>query len=86
LFFIVLFLVHPPTHRAGAANSQHYMIPTSFYKEVLGPYMKYSCGYWPKPDTTFEESEVEMLNLYCQRAELQDGMKARTDLKYRGAN
>jgi hypothetical protein len=46
--------------------------------------MKYSCGYWPKPDTTFEESEVEMLNLYCQRAELQDGMKASADPPWQG--
>lgn len=98
---------------AGAANEQHYMIPTEFYQEVLGgwmvpsvppcvltvtvrlcglshealcvghaassayagPYMKYSCGYWPSKDTTFEQSETEMLSLYCQKAELQDGMK-----------
>lgn len=37
--------------------------------------MKYSCGYWPSKDTTFEQSETEMLSLYCQKAELQDGMK-----------
>lgn len=57
------------------ANDQHYMIPTEFYQLILGPCMKYSCGYWPNKDTTFEESEVAMLGLYCEYAELQDGMK-----------
>lgn len=59
-----------------AANDQHYQsIPTEFYKLVLGPCMKYSCGLWPEPTTTFEESERAMLELYCERAELRDGMK-----------
>lgn len=62
-----------------AANDQHYQsIPTEFYKLVLGPCMKYSCGYWPDGDkTSFEESERAMLELYCEHAELVDGMKVR---------
>lgn len=59
----------------NAANIQHYEVPTSFYKLVLGPYMKYSCGLWPSSNTSFQDSETEMLELYCQRAELEDGMK-----------
>jgi len=35
--------------------------------------MKYSSGYWPKPDTTFAESEEIMLALTCERAALEDG-------------
>lgn len=58
-----------------AANTQHYEVPTAFYKLVLGPCMKYSCGLWPSPNTSFADSETEMLELYCQRAELEDGMK-----------
>lgn len=58
-----------------AANKQHYEIDTEFYRLVLGPRLKYSSGYWPKSDTTFEESEVVMLEMYCQRAQLEDGMK-----------
>ena len=46
-----------------------------FYDLCLGPRKKYSSGLWPKPNTTFEESEVAMLELYCQRAGVQDGMK-----------
>lgn len=62
-----------------SANEQHYQsIPTGFYRLVLGPCMKYSCGLWPEGDkTTFEESERAMLERYCAGAELADGMKAR---------
>ena len=31
-----------------------------------------SSGYWPTNQTTFDESEVEMLELSCKRAELED--------------
>ena len=58
-----------------AANEQHYEVPAAFYDLCLGPCKKYSSGYWPTPQTTFAESELHMLELYCQRAELQDGMK-----------
>ena len=57
------------------ANEQHYEIPDEFYQLVLGPYLKYSSGYWPNTSTTLAESEVNMLEMYCQRAELTDGMK-----------
>jgi cyclopropane-fatty-acyl-phospholipid synthase len=61
-------------HQA-AANEQHYELPAEFFKLVLGPCLKYSSGYWPSKDTTFEQSEVAMLELYCERAGLVDGMK-----------
>ncbi len=57
------------------ANVQHYQVPTEFYLNVLGPRLKYSSGYWPTANTTFAESEEAMLELTCQRAELQDGHK-----------
>lgn len=59
------------------ANAQHYEVPAAFYEKCLGPMKKYSCGYWPtsrKTTTTLEESELHMLSLYCQRAQVQDGM------------
>ena len=56
------------------ANDQHYEVPAAFYDLCLGPRKKYSSGLWPSPETTFEESEVHMLDLYCQRAGLVDGM------------
>lgn len=56
------------------ANEQHYEVPAKFYDLCLGPRKKYSSGFWPKPDTTFEESEVAMLDIYCERANVKDGM------------
>jgi cyclopropane-fatty-acyl-phospholipid synthase len=56
------------------ANAQHYEVPAAFYDLCLGPVKKYSSGLWPTRSTTFEESELHMLDLYCERAQLQDGM------------
>ena len=56
------------------ANDQHYEVPAAFYDLSLGPRKKYSSGLWPTSKTTFEESEVAMLDLYCERAQLKDGM------------
>jgi cyclopropane-fatty-acyl-phospholipid synthase len=57
------------------ANAQHYEVPARFYDLCLGPCKKYSSGLWSTPDTTFEESETAMLDLYCERAQLRDAMK-----------
>lgn len=57
------------------ANTQHYEVPAKFYDLCLGPCKKYSSGLWPSSKTTFEESEVHMLDLYCERAGVEDGMK-----------
>mmetsp|Transcript_39002 Transcript_39002/g.49250 ORF Transcript_39002/g.49250 Transcript_39002/m.49250 type:complete len:354 (-) Transcript_39002:167-1228(-) len=66
----------PIAINTAEANEQHYEVPPEFYqKYVMGPYMKYSSGYWPTPETTFEESETNMLQIYCERAQLEDGMK-----------
>ena len=65
----------PIAIQTAAANQQHYEVPARFYDLCLGPCKKYSSGLWPTPSTTFEESELHMLELYCQRAGVQDGMK-----------
>ena len=57
-----------------AANEQHYEVPAAFYDLCLGPAKKYSSGLWPTATTTFAESEQHMLQLYCERAQVQDGM------------
>jgi Mycolic acid cyclopropane synthetase len=56
------------------ANDQHYEVPTAFYDLCLGPAKKYSSGYWPTTTTSFAESEQHMLQLYCDRAHVKDGM------------
>ncbi|MCR4414642.1 MAG: class I SAM-dependent methyltransferase, partial [Thermoguttaceae bacterium] len=58
-----------------AANVQHYEVPTEFFQRVLGPRLKYSCCYWPRADTTLAQAEDAMLELFCQRAGVKDGME-----------
>ena len=65
----------PIAIEADSANEQHYEVPASFYEQVLGPRLKYSCGYWPSPETQLAESEDLMLDMTCRRAELEDGME-----------
>jgi cyclopropane-fatty-acyl-phospholipid synthase len=55
------------------ANSQHYEVPTDFFRQVLGPNLKYSSCYWVNGTTDLGEAEADMLQLTCERAELVDG-------------
>lgn len=66
------------------ANEQHYEVPTKFYDLCLGPRKKYSSGYWKDGTSTnsktnllmnFEQSEIGMLEIYCKRCNIYDGMK-----------
>ena len=58
-----------------AANEQHYEVPGAFYEQVLGPWLKYSSGYWPDGVDDLATAESAMLGLTCERAELKDGQK-----------
>jgi len=69
----------PVAIHTDEANDQHYEVPAAFYDECLGPCKKYSSGLWLKnnikdADAQFYQSEIDMLALYCQRAQVQDGM------------
>lgn len=55
------------------ANEQHYEVPTEFYRCCLGKHLKYSSGYWNPGVSDIDTSEKDMLELTCQRAELQNG-------------
>ncbi|OEL35615.1 (S)-coclaurine N-methyltransferase [Dichanthelium oligosanthes] len=55
------------------AKAQHYELPTTFFKLVLGRNLKYSSCYFPEDSSTLEDAEVAMLELYCERAKVQDG-------------
>lgn len=55
------------------ANQQHYEVPTAFYQYCLGKHLKYSSGYWRPGVTDIDTSEEDMLELTCQRADLQNG-------------
>lgn len=56
-------------------NRQHYEVPASFFRVVLGKRLKYSCCYWSESGSTLDEAEEAMLRLTCQRARLEDGME-----------
>lgn len=56
------------------ANEQHYEVKSDFYKLVLGDHLKYSSCLWGEGTSTLSKAEANMLNLYCERAEIRDGM------------
>ncbi len=56
------------------ANEQHYELPPAFFEKVLGKHLKYSSCYYANGDESLEQAEAAMLELYGERAELQDGM------------
>lgn len=56
------------------ANAQHYEVPPAFFEQVLGDRLKYSCGLWDSA-ADLDASEVAMLRLTCQRAQLHDGQR-----------
>jgi len=57
------------------ANEQHYEVPPAFFRAVLGPRLKYSCGYWPAGVEDLATSEERMLELTMERAGVRDGMR-----------
>ena len=58
-----------------AANEQHYEVPTQFYQYCLGKHLKYSSGFWKEGVKDIDTSEKEMLDITCERAELQNGQE-----------
>lgn len=57
------------------ANEQHYELPTTFFKYVLGRNLKYSSGFWRYSESSLDESEEAMLAMTVERAQIQDGQK-----------
>lgn len=56
-----------------AANEQHYEVPARFYELVLGKHLKYSGCLWNNECLTLDDAERTMLDLYLQRAQLENG-------------
>jgi cyclopropane-fatty-acyl-phospholipid synthase len=63
----------PVAIHTDAANAQHYELPATFFRECLGPRMKYSSCYYPTGGETLAQAEDAMLALYGERAQLADG-------------
>lgn len=56
-----------------ASKEQHYEVPPEFFELVLGSRLKYSSAYWPETVTHLDQAELAMLELYEDRAGLEDG-------------
>lgn len=65
----------PIAINTSEANEQHYEVPTEFYQYCLGKHLKYSSGIWNEGVNDIDTSERDMLELTCQRAELENGQK-----------
>ncbi|KAF8197879.1 S-adenosyl-L-methionine-dependent methyltransferase [Pholiota molesta] len=56
------------------ANEQHYEVSTEFILSTLGPYGKYSSCLYPTGKESLAEAEKLMLESYCIKAQLRDGL------------
>jgi cyclopropane-fatty-acyl-phospholipid synthase len=66
--------LRPIAEHAHAANDQHYELPAAFFRQVLGPHLKYSsCLYAPGDDLAAAESRA--LAQTCEHAALADGQQ-----------
>lgn len=65
----------PMSPAPEAANRQHYTRPPGFFRQVLGPRVKYSAAYWPEGTETLADAERAMLDLTCGRAGVEDGQR-----------
>ena len=54
------------------ANEQHYEVPPRFFKYALGKNLKYSCSFFDNTDS-LDEAEKSMIELYIERADIQEG-------------
>jgi len=79
--YVKLLRERPIAIETKKANEQHYEVGTGVLSACLGPRMKYSCCLYPGFKGGLEEAEVQMLDLYVQRAGLVDGMSV-LDLGY----
>eukprot|EP01026_Neomeris_dumetosa_P083377 TRINITY_DN9674_c0_g1_i2.p1 TRINITY_DN9674_c0_g1~~TRINITY_DN9674_c0_g1_i2.p1 ORF type:complete len:364 (-),score=59.08 TRINITY_DN9674_c0_g1_i2:90-1160(-) len=63
----------PVAIQTDTANEQHYEIPTDYFLLVLGPRLKYSSCLFKEGRGSLQEAEESMLELCCERGELQNG-------------
>jgi cyclopropane-fatty-acyl-phospholipid synthase len=71
-----LGFVQDNTRKGSAANiHHHYDLNNDFYKLWLDRDMVYTCGYFPTPEATLEESQTAKLEHVCRKLQLQPGEK-----------
>ncbi len=57
------------------ANEQHYEVPPAFFQQIMGAYLKYSCGWFEEDTASLDEAEANMLELYIQRLDIQNNQR-----------
>ncbi|HEX7405817.1 MAG TPA: cyclopropane-fatty-acyl-phospholipid synthase family protein [Candidatus Nanopelagicaceae bacterium] len=74
----------PPRYRRGLLHSMsrdrsaiehHYDVSNSFYSQILGPTMVYSCAVFSYDESSLEEAQTEKIDLICRKLDLKPGMK-----------
>ncbi len=63
----------PIAENTAEANAQHYEVPAAFFRQVLGPRLKYSSAFFATPGATLAEAETFALEETCAHAGLADG-------------
>lgn len=66
---------NPIAVHTDKANEQHYEVPSEFYYLVLGKHLKYSCALYEDGIQDLDSAEIKMLDLYCERAQMKDGIE-----------
>lgn len=62
------------TTLARRVGEVHYDISNAFYREMLGPSMVYTCGYWAAAED-LETAQAHKLDLVCRKLRLQRGQR-----------
>jgi len=73
--YIARLKTMPIAINTSESKEQHYEVPTEFYKLCLGKRLKYSGCHYTTANSTLDEAEEAMLQKYCERAQLKDGME-----------
>jgi cyclopropane-fatty-acyl-phospholipid synthase len=71
--FVEELKASPVAVHTDAANEQHYELPPEFFTRVLGQNLKYSGALFEPGVEDLDEAERAMLDLYVDRARLDDG-------------
>jgi len=72
--FAVTLRESPLCLEAGESARQHYGLPPAFFREILGPRMKFSCCLFSPDGPGLEQAEDVMLAETCDKAGMQDDL------------
>jgi cyclopropane-fatty-acyl-phospholipid synthase len=73
--FVAFLALGPVAPVPEKANEQHYEIPGAFYRQALGPRLKYSCCFWEEGTQELRRAEERALQITCERAQIEDGQQ-----------